>query len=198
MPDDLRLFVALELPDPILAALDDVQRTLQGKMPTRTVRWVRGEGIHLTLKFLGETPAVQREAITAALAAACAGYPPLTLRAAGLGCFPTSQRPRVIWVGLEGDLERLAALQRAVESALEPLGFRPEGRAFNPHLTLGRLKDASSADVKVVGSVIEGTALGTVGTWTASAVSLMRSELRPDGARYTCLAHVALEESTNS
>lgn len=192
MPDELRLFVALELPDSILAALEDVQSKLQGKLPARAVRWVRGEGIHLTLKFLGETPATQCEAITDAVRAACAGHRSLTLRAAGLGCFPNPGRPRVVWVGLAGDLDRLARLQQAVEAALEPLGFRPEGRPFSPHLTLGRVKDASPADVKAVGRVIEGTTLGTLGEWTADAVSLMRSELGPGGARYTCLAEIQL------
>lgn len=195
MPDqELRLFVALELPAPILDALAQTQDALQAQMPRRAVRWVRGEGIHLTLKFLGETPARQREPIAAAVAAACAGYGPLTLRAAGLGCFPNPARPRVVWVGLEGDLAALGALQRAVESALEPLGFRPEGRPFSPHLTLGRVRDdVSSADVKAAGQVVAAATVGTLGEWTADAVSLMRSDLRREGAVYTCLAATPLK-----
>lgn len=195
MPDqELRLFVALELPAPILDALAQTQDALQAQMPRRAVRWVRGEGIHLTLKFLGETPARQREPIAAAVAAACAGHGPLTLRAAGLGCFPNPARPRVVWVGLEGDLAALGALQRAVESALEPLGFRPEGRPFSPHLTLGRVRDdVSSADVKAAGQVVAAATVGTLGEWTADAVSLMRSDLRREGAVYTCLAATPLK-----
>ena len=192
MPDTLRLFVALALPAPILVALEDVQRTLRDQMPARAVRWVRGEGIHLTLKFLGETPGGQRAAIAAALETACAGQRPLALRAAGLGCFPTTARPRVVWVGLAGNLDRLGDLQGAVEAALEPLGFPAEGRPFNPHLTLGRLKDASSDEIKAVGGVVEAAAPETIGAWTADAVCLMQSELRSDGARYTCLARVPL------
>ena len=179
MPDTLRLFVALELPAPILAALEDVQRTLRDQMPARAVRWVRGEGIHLTLKFLGETPASQRDGIAAALETACAGQRPLALRAAGLGCFPTTARPRVVWVGLAGDLDRLADLQGAVEAALEPLGFPAEGRPFNPHLTLGRLKDASSAEIKAVGGVVEAAPPETIAAWTADAVCLMRASCVP-------------------
>lgn len=195
MPDqELRLFVALELPKSILDALARAQDALQEQMPRRAVRWVRGEGIHLTLKFLGETPAHQREPIALAVAEATAGHGPLTLRAAGLGCFPNPARPRVVWVGLEGDLGALGALQRSMESALEPLGFRPEGRPFSPHLTLGRVRDdVASADVKAAGQVVAAATVGTLGEWTADAVSLMRSDLRREGAVYTCLAATPLK-----
>jgi 2'-5' RNA ligase len=195
MTAELRLFIALELPRDVLDALSGVQADLQRDAPDRTVRWVKPAGIHLTLKFLGETPASQRDAIQAALDEAARGHGPLTLIASRLGCFPNTRRPRVVWVGLEGDQAGLGALQSSVERALEPLGFAPEKRGFSPHLTLGRVRrEAYAADVKALGSLIEARSggVGEVARWTAGGVSLMRSELGRGGARYTCLHHVPL------
>lgn len=196
MADDLRLFVALELPAPILAALEQLQDQLRADRSARVVRWTRPEGIHLTLKFLGETPSARLDAIRAGLQAAASAHRPLQLGAAGLGCFPNPRAPRVVWVGLTGDLDALAALQSAVEAAIAPLGFPTENRPFSPHLTLGRVRqDASAAEVRALGALVTGTAIGALGAWQATAISLMRSELSRDGARYTCLFSAALGQS---
>lgn len=193
MADTLRLFIALELPADVLDALAAVQDRLGADSPERAVRWTRPEGIHLTLRFLGDTPADRQDAISRAMREAVKGHGPLALRAEGLGCFPNPAKPRVVWVGLKGDLPALEVLQKAVERALKPLGFTPEKRGFSPHLTLGRLhREASRADVQAVGRLVTSTGVGQVAAWTADAVSLMRSELRPDGARYTCLADAPL------
>ena len=193
MAETLRLFVALELPDPLLEALLGVQERLRAAAPPRAVRWSAAAGIHLTLKFLGETPAARQEAIVEALRRAAVGHGPLELRAEGLGCFPNPSRPRVIWVGLGGDLPARAARQEAVEAALGPLGFPREGRPFSPHLTLGRVRrEAYAADVKALGKLMANTTAGEVGRWRADSLSLMHSELRPDGARYTRLAEIPL------
>lgn len=196
MPNNaLRLFVALELPETVLTALADVQTRLRDNCAERTVKWVRPEGIHLTLKFLGEVPARRADDIIRGVEAAVDGHGPLALEATGLGCFPNTRRPRVVWVGLAGDVAALGALQRAVEQALGPLGFPPEKRGFNPHLTLGRVRrDARSADTRALGDLVTRTQLGTVATWQATTLSLIRSELHRDGARYTSLFEAPLQE----
>ncbi len=196
MVEELRLFVALELPADVRSALSGVQERLKRQAPRGAVRWTGPEGIHLTLQFLGEVPAARQEAIAAAVTRAASGHGPLNLRAEGLGCFPNNRNPRVVWVGLAGDLEALAALQGSVAAALTPLGFRPDARGFSPHLTLGRVRrEASGDEARAVGRLIEGTALDTAARWTADALSLMRSELRPEGARYTCLLAAPLQGS---
>ncbi len=193
MTDTLRLFIALELPPDVLDALQAVQNHLRGRAPRDAVRWTRPEGVHLTLKFLGETPAAKQAAITVAMQQAAAGHAPLHLHAAGLGCFPNLARPRVVWIGLGGDLDALAALAEAMEAAAETLGFARERRPFSPHLTLGRVRqEAAGTDIKALGRLIEATPIGEIARWTAESVSLMRSDLRPDGARYTCLAEAPL------
>jgi 2'-5' RNA ligase len=116
---------------------------------------------------------------------------PFALRVEGLGVFPSALRPRVIWVGLEGDLSALEALQQAVEASVGALGFRPEARDFKPHLTLGRVHDhVAHADRPSLGRALEALNQNRVtsyGEFTAQAVALIRSELRPTGAVYTQL-----------
>lgn len=193
MPDTLRLFIALELPADVLDAIRRVQDRLRRNAPRDAVRWTRPEGIHLTLKFLGDTSAAQQAAVTAVMQQAATGRKALSLHAAGLGCFPNAARPRVVLIGLGGDVAPLAELAGALDSALDNLGVRREDRPFSPHLTLGRVRqEAAPADVKALGRLVEETPLGEVARWSAGTVSLMRSDLRPDGARYTRLAEVEL------
>jgi 2'-5' RNA ligase len=156
------------------------------------VRWVRPAGIHLTLKFLGEVPASQIAAIAEAMRSACAPHPPFSFAIGGLGCFPDARRPRVVWVGLDEPGGTLAHLQRDIERAMQPLGFRPEGRGFQPHLTLGRVKGGRPEELQALGAYVS-RARAQVGQVQAASVSLIRSDLRPDGAVYTGLAVAPLQ-----
>lgn len=191
----LRLFIAVELPADVRAALADVQNHLRALDRERAIRWTRIDGVHLTLKFLGDTPVAQRDAIEAGLLEAaerCAGF---SLRVEGVGCFPNTRRPRIVWSGVGGDLASLRNLQEGVERAITPLGFPREKRAFSPHLTLGRArKDASSAGLAALGAQVERLAETRAHgpQWLVTAVRLMRSELKPSGAVYTQLAAAEL------
>jgi len=192
--EQIRTFIAIELDETIKGALADLQEQLKAKVPQDTVRWVRPEGIHLTLKFLGNVPAGRIEEIKRALTQACAGFSALSLSVGRLGCFPRPQRPRVIWVGVQEETGSLKRLQKAIEGEMERLGFAPEGREFHAHLTLGRTqRRASSGDVRRLGQLVEGMDVGELGQMEARAVSLMRSDLKPTGAVYTRLAEVELE-----
>ena len=115
-----------------------MQRELKGR-GLHNLRWVRPEGIHLTLKFLGETPPDKVPAIEEALAAACQGVPAFAFTVGRLGTFGDRRGPRVIWVDVGGEREAMARLQERVEQRLEGLGFPREKRAFSPHLTLARV-----------------------------------------------------------
>jgi 2'-5' RNA ligase len=189
----LRLFTALELPPALRRQLANLIAALGEALPRGSVRWVRAEGIHLTLKFYGEVPAGQVPALQASLRQAALGASPLQLELNGLGTFPNPARPRVVWVGIKGDLERLSGLQRAVEEAAIPLGFEPEARGFSPHLTLGRVNAGwRPADKQKLGEAFARLGPGLHGLFAAETLSLMQSDLRPDGAVYTCLLAVAL------
>jgi RNA 2',3'-cyclic 3'-phosphodiesterase len=182
----LRLFTALELPTPVRQQLAEVIRALSAAVPRGGVRWVRAEGIHLTLKFYGEVGGEKLAGLQAVVSQAAAGVAPLALTLNGLGTFPDLSRPRVIWAGLAGEVDRLKALQQAVEEASRPLGFVPEARGFTPHLTLGRVEPGwQPADRKNLESALARLGPGLSGAFTAGTLALMRSDLRPGGAVYT-------------
>lgn len=191
--EKIRSFVAIELPQDVTSALDELESDLRQRLQTGAIRWVAAKSIHLTLKFLGDVPADQMDAVSKALSAACAGIPPFTFHLAGLGCFPNLRRPRVVWVGVEGSLQQLHQLRSAVEAHIAPLGYPTERRAFDPHLTLGRVKRVTPAEAHRIGQVVEGVDLGTIARVHVSQVSLMRSDLTRAGAIHTRLASVTLE-----
>jgi 2'-5' RNA ligase len=152
---------------------------------------VRPEGIHLTLRFLGEIDDGTTKPIGQALDDLCARIDPIRFEAAGIGAFPTLARPRVIWVGVRTSEDRLARLQAAIEAEVGRYGEEAEDRAFHPHLTLGRVhRGATAADLARLSELLLRQEVGTLGSVEADGVSLIRSELTPAGARYTRL-HMA-------
>jgi len=190
----LRTFIAIELSAEILRLMKQAQAQLQAAAPPHSVRWVRVEGIHLTLKFLGPVPLSQIDAITATMAAAARGVEPFTLTIGGAGCFPNLKRPRVVWIGITEPTGRLNSLQRAVESTLSPLGYPPEERGFQPHLTLGRAAhEATADDLKRVGEIVAAANIGTLGQVPVSSLALIKSDLKPTGAEYTTLQRAHLK-----
>ena len=191
----LRTFIAVPLPAETLDGLRDLQRTLGRRVPDGVVRWVRPEGIHLTLRFLGDTPTDRLPAVQAALSAVARNASAFTISVGGVGCFPNARRPRVIWVGVNEPDGRLESLQSGIEEALGRVGFLPEGRDFSPHLTLGRIsRKASRDDAARVGEVVTGARVAILGEVRAARVELIRSVLKPAGAEYSTPAPFILRE----
>jgi 2'-5' RNA ligase len=191
MGEMIRAFIAIELSGELKKMLTRTGRDLATRIPPAAVRWVKPAAMHLTLQFLGDTPAATLDAITRAIEAATLGVPPITMTTGGLGCFPNLRRPRVVWVGLVEPSGHLAQLKDALDRELEPLGFKPERRPFSPHLTLGRVhKRACREDARRLGQVVESAELTDIGRMTAKAIHLIRSDLRPSGPIYTVLARL--------
>jgi RNA 2',3'-cyclic 3'-phosphodiesterase len=184
----MRLFIAIELPDSIKQGIAKVQEDL--RKTGANAGWTRPEGIHLTLKFLGEVQETKVQEIMASLNGAVKGSGALNLEVAGTGAFPNSKAPRVLWIGVAGDIEKLAALQAAIEDAMEKAGFEREARRFSPHLTLARIKFPKPRDNWQ--QFIEGIKDVTLGGFEAGRVSLMKSELKREGAVYTEMGRVEL------
>lgn len=134
----MRLFAAVPVPDParqqILGLLG---RLREGGWP---VRWVHDEGLHLTLKFYGEVAAERLDVISEALRYAADGAGALPLKLGELGAFPSRSRPRILWVGIDAP-PTLELLQDRIERGSEAIGFPPEGAPFQPHVTLGRVRE---------------------------------------------------------
>jgi 2'-5' RNA ligase len=190
--EQVRCFVAIKLPEEIKAALSRLQAELKSgnKFP---VKWVDPYSTHLTLKFLGNVNRDMTSQITEAIKEAAPGVSPFHLEIKGLGVFPNPRRVQVIWVGIGGEVESLLKLQKGIESALEGLGFAPEGRAFTPHLTLGRVRERASPDERQrLGELITSTKSEAKYTFKVNSVSLMRSQLTREGAIYSQLSAVEL------
>jgi len=174
----MRAFVAIDLPEPLRAALAQAQQTFRSACPE--ARWTRPEGIHLTLKFLGEVSDAQLKQVVEALANLGALKPfPVDLK--GFGFFPQTQRPRVFWVGVEAPPE-LADLAARVDRAMEKVGFLREQRPFTPHLTLARFHVPRPQPVLEAAIAAHETA--SLGRFEATEFFLFESKLSPNGAQY--------------
>lgn len=193
--EQLRLFVAVELPPGVRAALAGLQRELRPRCGPG-VRWVDAEGIHLTLKFLGNIEERQVPPLKAALGEVASEESPFTLCLTEFGAFPTPRSPRVLWVGVGGvggEEEKLARLQRAMEERVSPLGFPREERPFSPHLTLGRVRaEASPLERRLLGESLAKASSEEAPSFLVDTLSLMQSTLTPQGARYHALARFPL------
>ena len=179
-----RLFVALEPPEAVrrrIAAVTEKLRRSAGAAAGE-VRWVPHENVHLTVQFLGAVPEERVEAVGGAIAATAARARPLLLEVKGAGGFPNSRRPRVVWLGLAGEVEALAALAGDLAKRLAPLGFPPETRPFAAHLTLGRARDSRGAPG--LGGALAAAAQDEGTAWRAAELVLFESHLSPKGPRY--------------
>ena len=135
------------------------------------------------------------EDIALAVAQEVRDEPPITLGAAGLGAFPSRRKPRVIWIGMEGEVQRLTRIQARVENALEPLGFGREKRPFRPHLTIGRVKDRRRLQALI--DAMATLDMEPFNSFDADEIILYKSDLRPTGAIYTKLHRMSLAASAS-
>lgn len=174
----IRTFIAIKLPPEIKTELEQVSLQLAACLPKQAVRWVKPAQMHLTLRFLGDTAVSQIPAISHALAEAVNSHAPFTLQLNQVGCFPNQKRPRVIWVGMQGD-EALQSLKRGIDRALAPLGWPVETKKFQAHLTVGRVKDG-----RQLTNIPWEVNIDQL-TFEVSAVVLIESQLTPQGPIYT-------------
>jgi 2'-5' RNA ligase len=187
-----RLFVAVPVPpdalDACRALIDGIRRGPAG----RGARWVRTENLHLTLRFLGDTPADRVPAVAEAMRRAAGGTRAFEVRLAGAGAFPSSGRPRALWLGIVVGAPELGAIASAMEPPLAELGWPPEGRPFRPHLTVARTDAASISDGARTASALVAAASGWQTSFTADRVVLYRSHLRAGPPVYEPVAEVLL------
>ncbi|MCJ7523534.1 MAG: RNA 2',3'-cyclic phosphodiesterase [Dehalococcoidia bacterium] len=192
--ESVRAFIAIELPGSVKSALSQLQDNLK-RSEHASVKWVDTGSIHLTLKFLGNIATDTIPELTKVLSEATRGITPFHLELGEMGVFPNLRAPRVVWVGLRGETATLSVLQENIESALIPLGFPPENRAFSPHLTLGRVREkASPGERRSLGQAVASSKVASMEPFPVDSLSLIRSTLTREGAVYSRLYSVALHE----
>ena len=192
--EQIRSFIAIELPEEVKAGLVELQARLKSGMQP-AVKWVDPYSIHLTLKFLGNIAVDKIAAITKAMEEAAQEISPFQLKVKNLGVFPNLRRVQVVWVGINGEVDKLSQLQQRIELNLVPLGFASESRPFVPHLTLARLRDRASPDERQkFGQLIADTKLEAVYTIKVDSINLMRSQLTREGAIYSQISSVRLKK----
>lgn len=187
---DLRCFIAIEIPVEVQEAISEAISPIKG-LAQESIKWVGPENIHLTLKFLGNTPESRIKSIEAALTRATEGFSPIKGEIKGAGAFPSLRRPSVFWVGLECP-PALMELKKRLESGLAALGFELDDRPFSPHLTVGRVKRGCRLPKRRLAAAMEQLEAASFGTVDIQEIVLVKSDLRPGGPVYTRLYSSAL------
>jgi RNA 2',3'-cyclic 3'-phosphodiesterase len=181
----IRAFLAVDPPEEIFREIIKIQERLR-KTIKGDIRWVRPEGIHLTLKFFGYVYQSDVANISLVVKNNVAGMKALTLNVRTLGAFPTVTRPRVLWLGIDGDTEELINLQAKTDTDFQEYGFKKEERPFRPHLTLARVKEPK--ELVGLAEAVKKNEDYVAGSFTVNGLTLFKSDLRPTGAIYTKLS----------
>jgi len=181
----IRCFLAFELPEDIKSIVTQVSGEL--RKSSLDVRWVRPEYIHLTVVFMGDIESEQVSLMGEPLSVVCSDHSPFTISLKPMGCFPNSRNPRVIWLGIDADLDRMSRFRDDLQQALSPFGIKEEERAFRPHLTLGRFKKPGKRQTELEQLLAKYRDLSSPAR-TLGDLVLFRSDLKPGGAVYTKMA----------
>ena len=179
---NLRCFIAIEIPEPIKKEIGDIIDIL--KKYDVDIKWVIPDNLHLTLKFLGNTPDILITKISESLSIIISSYKPFYIKIYSTGVFPNRKYPRVIWVGIE-ESDILKKLKSDIEQSMVLFGFQKEDKEFTAHLTLGRVRSQKGV-LRVVNEldIFKDKDFGTI---PVDSVKLMKSELKPGGAEHICL-----------
>lgn len=187
------MFVAVDLDDASRAVVAVEQRRALTRVRQKSsLRLVDPQQVHVTLAFLGEVASPLSDRVAASMQEPIAGVPPFRLRIGGLGVFPPRGAPRVLWLGLHDGTRELIAVQSVVARRLEALGVALEDRAFHPHVTIARWRDARPSDR----ALVDHDARAAVAEMTVDRVTLFESRLSSKGASHFPLTHAYLSPTS--
>ncbi len=190
MDDTIRAFIAIELSKEIKEELAAFQEEL--KKSGADVRWVKPDGLHLTLKFLGTIFSSKTGEIKEVLQGIAKETTSFQIALSKIGAFPKIDYPRVIWIGAEEEENRISEIKDKLEKRLERIGFHKESRLYQPHLTLGRVKSSKNkTELSKNVETLNRELITTTAKMTVSDIRLFKSTLTPKGAIYDCLCQAA-------
>jgi RNA 2',3'-cyclic 3'-phosphodiesterase len=181
---EIRSFLAFELPEEIKGIVSRVSGEM--KKPPLDIRWIRVDNIHLTIIFIGNITTDRLDGMNTIVRDVCRDHGPFNISLKGAGVFSSRRNPRVLWVGLSGDMERMSLFKEALEKGLRPFGIQEEKRRFNPHLTLGRFRKDAKSGAHLDALLLKYGDL-TSPVCTLSKLALFKSDLKPGGSVYTKL-----------
>jgi RNA 2',3'-cyclic 3'-phosphodiesterase len=184
LPERIRAFVAVRIPDEVLSQLGAIQQQLKRKFPE--VSWTRAEAMHVTLRFLGNIESARLPELDGALRGATGGFSAFDLELSGIGSFGN----RVLWAGIKRGAEPLTLLANSLRPAASTFSAHEEERPFNAHVTLGRFRRPERGVARILAEL----KAPQFGSWRVDHFELIRSELSPQGARYTALAEFPLQQ----
>lgn len=191
----LRAFIAIELPEQLQNALEKQTARLRQTLGDDLVRWIPTQNMHLTLKFIGNTAASHLDFIKQLLIQTADSHPQFELQISGIGSFPNSKLPRVLWAGIHAPAA-LVSLQKNIEAGTIRLGYEMEERPFSPHLTLGRVRQKiEQAHIQKIRATLDSIQLGRIGSARVDSIHLYKSELHSSGSVYTKLFSAQLKKS---
>lgn len=189
-----RAFIAIELDPKLRQVVADLQERMRAS--GARLRWVKPHNIHFTLRFLGEIPAARVARAVVAVRETADAAAPFAITVAGLGAFPSFDRPQVVWIGSREGAEPLERLAADLDASLARQGFAPDSRRFRPHLTLGRAKDDRQWGDLV--RALHHYRDQEIGRQEVRSVTVMESHLTPEGPVYTPREQVPLSQGLNS
>jgi RNA 2',3'-cyclic 3'-phosphodiesterase len=190
----LRAFIAIEFPQNLQDSIEKQTALLRQTLGNQIIRWVPTQNMHLTLKFIGDISTSHVEFLKQLVAQEAASHPQFELQIGGLGSFPTSRRPRILWAGLHAPPD-LVSLQKSIESGASRLGYEKEERDFSPHLTLGRVRqNLNPAELQNIRTALDTIQLGNISSTRVDSIHLIKSDLHPSGPVYTKLFSAPLSK----
>lgn len=189
MPAMIRTFVAIDLAERVGRRAGQLIERLRPS--GAKVKWVDPEHLHLTIKFLGDVPTLETPAVCRAVIDCVAGRSAFEIALAGVGAFPSRQRPRVVWLGVVGGRAQLGALHEALDESLRPLGYRGDSRPFAPHLTLGRVREGGPSASRLR-ELLDQERDFAAGTSPVGELLVMASHLDSAGPRYEVMSRAPL------
>jgi len=190
----MRIFIAIELSQQTLDVIEKQTARLRQTVGNDIIRWVSTQNMHLTLKFIGDIAATHLGFLKQMLNQEAASHQQFDMQIGGLGSFPSSRMPRILWIGLHAPAE-LAALHKGIEAGASRLGYGKEERAFSPHLTLGRARqNVEPAELSKVRAAVDTIQLGNIAIARVDSVHLFKSDLQPGGSVYTKLFSAPLSK----
>jgi 2'-5' RNA ligase len=184
-----RTFIAIELPTEIRQHIKAHIDQLRAEFPQVRASWSRADNLHLTLKFLGDTPVSRIPSLSGACSVAAGQIAPFELIVKGCGTFPSHGKPKVLWIGIEEappSENHLPELHAALEDACAAQGFAREARRYHPHLTVARVRQAK--DTLSLAERHRQTDFASQ-RFAVSGINLFRSELSSQGSKYFLLSH---------